>query len=135
MLQKPSEELVDEDGNIVATEVQPEIPFNLDNLRKHLAQVTLARRVLPEDVASRQKLLEESVYDVAVERLRHEASLFDELGLGNPGLRRADLQKWMWDWHQQLKSRLESEIQEITTAENNQARRTLFGTTCTRGGC
>ncbi|KAF8119543.1 hypothetical protein EV363DRAFT_1197176, partial [Boletus edulis] len=44
-----------------------EIPFNLDNLRKHLAQVTLARRVLPEDVAARQKLLEVSVYDVAVE--------------------------------------------------------------------
>ncbi|KAF8141815.1 hypothetical protein EV363DRAFT_1467981 [Boletus edulis] len=62
-----SQEIVDEDGNVVRSSLAGEIPFNLDNLRKHLAQVTLACRVLPEDVAARQKLLEASVYDVAVE--------------------------------------------------------------------
>ncbi|KAG2148047.1 hypothetical protein DEU56DRAFT_869723 [Suillus clintonianus] len=113
----PSEETLDEDGNVIPAQAQEEVPFNLNNLRNHLAQVTLARRVLPEDLASRQKLLEESVYDVAVERLRHEAKLFDELGLGNRELQRADLQKWMWDWHQKLKTRLEAEIQEIIAAE------------------
>jgi len=81
-LQTHPQEMLDENGNVIPAESQGEVPFNLDNLRKHLAQITLARRVLPEDLASRQKLLEESVYDVAVERLRHEAKLFDELGLG-----------------------------------------------------
>ncbi|KAH7882208.1 hypothetical protein F5I97DRAFT_1939648 [Phlebopus sp. FC_14] len=121
----PPEETVNDQGDVVVVEAKEEVPFNLDNLRKHLAQVALARRVLPEDVAARQKLLEESVYDVAVERLRHEASLFDELGLASPGLRRADLQKWMWDWHQTLKVRLASEIQDIITAESKQTRRTF----------
>jgi DNA-directed RNA polymerase len=108
---------LDENGNVIPAQSQEEVPFNLNNLRSHLAQVTLARRVLPEDLASRQKLLEESVYDVAVERLRHEAKLFDELGLGNRELHHADLQKWMWDWHQKLKTRLEAEIQDIIAAE------------------
>ncbi|KAG1900468.1 DNA-directed RNA polymerase N-terminal-domain-containing protein [Suillus fuscotomentosus] len=111
------EETLDENGNVIPAQSEEEVPFNLDNLRKHLAQVTLARRVLPEDLASRQKLLEESVYDVAVERLRHEAKLFDELGLGNRELHHADLQKWMWDWHQKLKTRLEAEMKEIIVAE------------------
>jgi DNA-directed RNA polymerase len=115
--QKPSEETLDENGDVIPAQSQGEVPFNLSNLRKHLAQVTLARRVLPEDLASRQKLLEESVYDVAVERLRHEAKLFDDLGLGGRELQRADLQKWMWDWHQKLKTRLEAEIKEIVVAE------------------
>jgi len=91
----------------------------LDNLHKHLAQVTLTCRVLPEDVVAHQKLLEASVYDVAVERLKHEAKLFDEIGLGhmNVGLRHADLQRWMWDWDQKLRVRLETEIADIIAAE------------------
>lgn len=120
-LATPSEEILDENGNKIPAQSREEVPFNLNNLRSHLAQVTLARRVLPEDLASRQKLLEESVYDVAVERLRHEARLFDELGLGNRELHHADLQKWMWDWHQKLKARLEAEIKDIITAEEKLA--------------
>lgn len=115
--QTPSEETLDENGNVIPAQAQEEVPFNLSNLRKHLAQVTLARRILPEDLASRQKLLEESVYDVAVERLRHEAKIFDDLGLGCRELQRADLQKWMWDWHQKLKVRLDAEIKDIIAAE------------------
>lgn len=121
--QTPSEEILDENGNKIPAQSQEEVPFNLNNLRNHLAQVTLARRILPEDLASRQKLLEESVYDVAVERLRHEAKLFDELGLGNRELHHADLQKWMWDWHQKLKTRLEAEIKHIITAEAKLSKR------------
>ncbi|KAF8626667.1 hypothetical protein AX15_004758 [Amanita polypyramis BW_CC] len=100
-------------------EVQYEIPFNLDNLRRHLAEVNLARRVLPEDVAARQKLLEESVYEVAVERMKHEAERFAELGLGDGSLMQADLQRWMWDWHTKLKQRLETEIKKIAELENS----------------
>jgi DNA-directed RNA polymerase len=118
-LQKRDNNARDEDGPVPGTESEHEIPFNLDNLRKHLAQIALARRVLPEDVAARQKLLEESVYDVAVERLKHQAELFTELGLGNTGLREAVLQAWMWDWHQKLKTRLETEIKAIIEHESN----------------
>ncbi|KIN96613.1 hypothetical protein M404DRAFT_16854 [Pisolithus tinctorius Marx 270] len=99
-----------------------EVPFNLDNLRKHLAKVSLARRVLPEDVAARQKLLEESAYDVAVERLKHESEIFDDLGLSNPSLRRAGLQRWMWDWYQKLSAHLETEIARIVATESKQSR-------------
>ena len=100
-------------------DIQYEIPFNLDNLRRHLAQVNLARRVLPEDVAARQKLLEESVYEVAVERMKHDADRFAELGLGDGGLMQADLQRWMWDWHTKLKQRLEAEIKKIAALEGS----------------
>lgn len=124
VLQNPSQEIVDENGNVIISAPVGEIPFNLDNLRKYLAQVTLARRVLPEDVTARQKLLETSVYDVAVERLKREAKVFDEIGLGHvdAGLRRADLQRWMWDWHEKLRVRLETEIADIIAAEAKQTR-------------
>lgn len=101
-----------------APEVEYEIPFNLENLRKHLSQVILARRVLPEDAAARQKLLEESVYDVAVERLKHQSELFDKIGLTDRGLGHADLRKWMWDWHQKLQTRLKAEIVNIIEEES-----------------
>lgn len=93
-----------------------EVPFNLDNLRKHLAQVQLARRVLPEDITARQTLLEASVHDVATERFRHEDALFKQLGLGN-SLQERNLQAWMWQWHQALVQRLEATIKDIIRAE------------------
>ncbi|KAG6371386.1 DNA-directed RNA polymerase N-terminal-domain-containing protein [Boletus reticuloceps] len=124
-----SQEIIDEDGNVVLSSPAEEIPFNLDNLRKHLAQVTLARCVLPEDVAACQKLLEVSVYDVTVERLKHKAKVFDEMGLGHMGLglRCPDLQIWMWDWHQKLRSHLETEVADIIAAK---AKQTRERTTC-----
>ncbi|KAI6003176.1 hypothetical protein F5J12DRAFT_906188 [Pisolithus orientalis] len=115
-------DVVSEDGTPVPEELAQEVPFNLDNLRKHLAKVSLARRVLPEDVAARQKLLEESAYDVAVERLKHESEIFDDLGLSNPSLRRAGLQRWMWDWYQKLSAHLETEIARIVATESKQSR-------------
>ena len=54
-----------------------DIPFNLDTLRRHFSDVILARRVLAEDVALRQHLLEQSVYNVAVERMKHQADMLD----------------------------------------------------------
>ena len=109
--------MTDIDVPEVATQPEQEIPFNLENLRKHLAQVVLARRVLPEDIAARQKLLEESVYDVAVERLKHQAELFDEIGLTGKGLGNNDLRKWMWEWHQKLKDRIRAETDVLVQDE------------------
>jgi DNA-directed RNA polymerase len=101
--------VLNEDGSSTG-ETETEIPFNLDILRKHLAHVSLARRVLSEDLAARQKLLEDSVYDVAVQRMRRQAELFKELGLGDSVLRKQDLQLWMWQWHQLLQTRLKEDI-------------------------
>ncbi|KAF5375440.1 hypothetical protein D9615_007971 [Tricholomella constricta] len=118
---------VKKNSDSVDEDVEMEIPFNIDNLRRHLAEVTMARRMLSDDVAARQKLLEESVYDVAIERLKHQSDLFSELGLGNNALRGADLQRWMWDWHKKLKTRLDTEIKNIAQSELKAKRtETLF---------
>ncbi len=94
-----------------------EVPFNLSTLRKHLSEVILARRVLSGDNLARQKLLEASVYDVAVERLRHQVQTLENLGLGNKGLEHVDLKTWMWQWHQKLQARLKVEIEDLVKQE------------------
>ncbi|EPS99209.1 hypothetical protein FOMPIDRAFT_1024277 [Fomitopsis schrenkii] len=104
-------------GEGLGAEPPSDVPFNLDTLRKHLAKVIFARRVLPEDVAARQKLLEESVYDVAVERLKYTTDRLEELGLSNPALKTNDLRQMMWDWHSKLKERLAVEITTLNQQE------------------
>ncbi|KAF7345060.1 DNA-directed RNA polymerase [Mycena venus] len=79
-----------------------EVPFNLLTLRKHLTRVALARRILPTDVNARQKLLED---------------IFNDLGLNDNSLLQPDLQRWMWQWHQKLKDRLETEVKAIAANE------------------
>lgn len=111
---------LNEDGTSSGT-TKAKIPFNLEILRKHLAHVSLARRVLSEDLAARQKLLEDSVYDVAVERMRRQAELFKELGLGDSVLRKPDLQLWMWQWHQLLQVRLRDDIALLVKEEASQS--------------
>ncbi|KAI5119282.1 hypothetical protein M0805_008061 [Coniferiporia weirii] len=98
-------------------DVDEELPFNIANLRKHLAEVAYAQRVLPDDVAARQKLLEASVYDLAVQRLRHEAEKLDEAGVNAQKLQAAQLQTWMFDWHEKLQKRLTSEIEMLIEEE------------------
>ncbi|KAH9986955.1 DNA/RNA polymerase [Russula vinacea] len=110
--------ILNADGTSSGT-TKTEVPFNLDVLRKHLASVSLARRVLSEDLAARQKLLEDSVYDVAVQRMRRQAELFKELGLGGSVLKKQDLQLWMWQWHQLLQTRLRDDIASLIAEEDN----------------
>ncbi|KAI0731720.1 hypothetical protein BC629DRAFT_1718248 [Irpex lacteus] len=101
----------------LAEEDLEKVPFNLSTLRKHLSEVILARRVLSGDNLARQKLLEASVYDVAVERLRHQVQTLEGLGLGNKGLEHVDLKTWMWQWHQKLQVRLKVEIEDLVKQE------------------
>ena len=98
-------------------EITSEIPFNLSTLRKHLSDVILARRVLSGDNLARQKLLEASVYDVAVERLKHQVQTLEGLGLGSKGLEHVDLRAWMWSWHVKLMGRLKGEVGELVRVE------------------
>jgi DNA-directed RNA polymerase len=112
--------VLNEDGT-PSSATETKIPFNLGILRKHLAHVSLARRVLSEDLAARQKLLEDSVYDVAVQRMRRQAELFKELGLGDSVLKKQDLQLWMWQWHQLLQARLRDDIALLIKEESSQS--------------
>ena len=94
-----------------------DVPFNLQTLRRHLSQVVLARRALSEDVALRQKMLEQSVYNVAVERMKHQAEQMDSLGLPSKGLQSNDLRGWMWKWHQKLQTRIQAEVENLVIEE------------------
>ncbi|KAG6877418.1 hypothetical protein C0993_007661 [Termitomyces sp. T159_Od127] len=102
-----------EDGDSVASA----IPFNINNLRQHLAQVVTARRVLADDIIARQEHLEKSAYDVALDQMEHQAKVFDELGFASGALRSSDLRQWMWAWHCKLQERLALEIRSIRAAE------------------
>ena len=95
-----------------------DVPFNLQTLRRHLSQVVLARRALSEDVALRQKMLEQSVYNVAVERMKHQAEQMDSLGLPSKGLQSNDLRGWMWKWHQKLEQHIAVEIENVIVEEH-----------------
>ncbi|OSD03827.1 DNA/RNA polymerase [Trametes coccinea BRFM310] len=112
-----------EDGSVTALEphapikLEGEVPFNLETLRRHLGNVILHRRILAEDVGLRQRLLEQSVYNVAVERMKRQAELFDQLGLPKQGLHSTDLKTWMWHWHVKLESRIEAEIKNLEIEE------------------
>ena len=95
-----------------------DVPFNLQTLRRHLSQVVLAaRRALSENVALRQKMLEQSVYNVAVERMKHQAEQMDSLGLPSKGLQSNDLRGWMWKWHQKLQTRIQAEVENLVIEE------------------
>ena len=95
-----------------------DVPFNLQTLRRHLSQVVLAaRRALSENVALRQKMLEQSVYNVAVERMKHQAEQMDSLGLPSKGLPSNDLRGWMGKWHQKLQTRIQAEVENLVIEE------------------
>lgn len=91
-----------------------EIPFNLDALRCNLSKVREARKMLDKDIHARQRHLETSVYDLALEQLEYRAKIFAQKGIDKDGhLRNSELQSWMWTWHSLLVKRLKEEIIRI----------------------
>ena len=126
LLQAPlSEETITDELNEEAeassaqrTDEDEEVPFNLDSLRKHLAEVAYARRLLPTDALTHQKLLEASVYDEAAKRMQRDSEKLDELGLGSKGLKQEQLQIWMFEWHKKLVKKLQAEIEEVKRQED-----------------
>ena len=100
--------------------------------------------MLPDDLIRRQKLLEDSAYDNALERYRHEAEVFKSMNMGG---KRGDrsLQAWAWDWYNLAVLELERVILEIEQAEkkmihrkNSRYRRSILNyhadETCDRRG-
>ena len=92
------------------------MPYNLRQLRTNLNKLSATHRALGDDLWARQRLLEQSVYDVAVERLKHEHETLEKLqrssSLGDKPLR-----VLMWDWHQKLSKRLEDDISVLVQEE------------------
>ncbi|KDR74040.1 hypothetical protein GALMADRAFT_212223 [Galerina marginata CBS 339.88] len=94
-----------------------EVPFSLDGLRRHLARVTEARSYLHGDINARQKHLESSVYDLAIERLQHQDEVFAQKGIDNGSLKDSKLRRWMWDWHVRLRDQLKIELEKIQESD------------------
>jgi DNA-directed RNA polymerase, mitochondrial len=108
--------VVEEGGVEVKTEVF-ETPYNLGILRENLGQIIKGRAELPDDVIQRQKLLEETAYDSALARFKHEAEIFQQLSLGG-NLNQRNLQAWMWDWHVSTEPLLQERITALVEEEH-----------------
>jgi DNA-directed RNA polymerase, mitochondrial len=93
-----------------------EVPYNLRQLRSSLSKLGATHKALGDDLWARQRLLEQSVYDVAVERLRHEHETLDRLQRSST-LGGKPLRALMWDWHQKLSKRLEDDITVLVQEE------------------
>lgn len=104
-----------------------EVPYNLRQLRTNLNRLSATHRALGDDLWARQRLLEQSVYDVAVERLKHEHEVMEKLNRAST-LGGKPLRELMWDWHQKLSKRLEDDI-IILKEEEAQQRKIEFART------
>ncbi|KAF8591711.1 DNA/RNA polymerase [Ramaria rubella] len=93
-----------------------EVPYNLRKLRANLNKLNATHKTLGDDLWARQQLLEQSVYDIAVERLKHEHENLEKLQLSTP-LGGKPLRALMWDWHQKLTKRLEDDIGVLVKEE------------------
>lgn len=118
-----TEVLFEEDGTI--KEVAPEgdakeevfeVPYNLRRLRHSLEDLNTSHRAVGDDMWSRQRLLEQSVYDVAVERLKHEHEMLEKLARPT-GIINKSLRSLMWEWHQKLADRLQDDISVLVKDE------------------
>lgn len=102
-----------------------EVPYNLRRLRATLNRVKAANRTLGEDLWARQQLLEQSVYDVAVDRLKHEHETLEKLQNKSSSLGGRSLRAMMWDWHQKLTMRLQDDVR-VLVQEETQSRECLY---------
>lgn len=101
----------------VRVEAKPVVPYNLDSLRRHLSDITEARSVLDANVHARQRHLEASVFDLAVDMLQRRSKTMEQKGLPTGRLFHAELQHLMWQWHLALQVRVRAEIERIVNEE------------------
>lgn len=104
----------------VRIESKPIVPYNLESLRRHLSEITDARSVLEANVHARQRHLEASVFDLAVEMFHRKSKTMEQKGLATGRLFHAELQHLMWKWHLVLQGRVRTEIQRIVNEENQE---------------
>ncbi|PPQ65459.1 hypothetical protein CVT24_010790, partial [Panaeolus cyanescens] len=97
-----------------------EVPFNIDSLRRQLASLTEARKFFDQDLHVRQRQLETSGYELAVEQLEHSIKSREEKGVQDSNaLHCTDIQAWMWEWHQKLQVKLKETILRIKADKDN----------------
>jgi DNA-directed RNA polymerase, mitochondrial len=101
----------------VLVQAKPFVPYNLDSLRRHLSDMTEARSVLEANLHARQRHLEASVFDLAVEMLERRSQTMEQRGLPTGRLFHAELQHLMWKWHLALQKRIRVEITRIINDE------------------
>ena len=101
----------------VLVQAKPVVPYNLDSLRRHLSDITEARSVLEANLHARQRHLEASVFDLAVEMLERRSKTMEQKGLPTGRLFHAELQHMMWQWHLALQERVRAEITRIIKEE------------------
>ncbi|KZO97648.1 DNA/RNA polymerase [Calocera viscosa TUFC12733] len=93
-------------------------PFNLQSMRDYLEQVRLGRASLHDDPTARQRLMEESAYQVAAQRWRHEAEGLAKLSIPGGSMQKTRLKNWMWEWYQTMIERLDNEIPTLEEQES-----------------
>jgi len=70
--------------------------------------------MLDNDLVTRQRHLESSMYELAIEQLKFRAEKFQEQGLNDSNhLHNRSIQSWMWTWHNLLQKRLKEEIATV----------------------
>ncbi|TFK29098.1 mitochondrial RNA polymerase [Coprinopsis marcescibilis] len=97
---------------------QTEVPFNIQNLRDHLAYVAYARHVLPDDAVARQRHLELSAYDIEEGRMKVQNEQMEQLGL-DKRFQDKKLQAHMYRWNGELATRIKEELKKIEREEES----------------
>ncbi|EJU00189.1 DNA/RNA polymerase [Dacryopinax primogenitus] len=92
-------------------------------MREYLGQVRVGRASLQDDPTARQRLMEESAYMVAAQRWRHQAEEMTHHNVAGWNTQHMKLKKWMWNWYQALKERLDNEIPTLEEEEKLAQRR------------
>ena len=94
-----------------------------------MQKLNTTHRTLGDDLYARQQLLEQSIYEVAVERLQHEHEQLQKIQ-GNSGLAARPLRALMWDWHQKLSTRFEEDIRILIQEEAERREYLYHSETC-----
>ncbi|KAF6749610.1 mitochondrial RNA polymerase [Ephemerocybe angulata] len=101
----------DADGNVTS-----EVPFNIQNLRDHLAYVAYAKHVMSDDMVARQRHLELNAYEMAADRITLQTEKLASLGMDGR-FRDKVLQEYMYTWHEKLSEKLRAEVKMIEKEE------------------
>jgi DNA-directed RNA polymerase len=104
------------DGEEVNREVA-EVPYNLGVLRETLGRIIEGRKALPDDVLQRQRIIEETAYESALARFKHEAELFKDMRMGG-SLTSKNMKVWIWEWYTKTIPLLKERIAEIKEEES-----------------
>lgn len=100
------------------------MPFNIEHLRSTLRDIVTMKKDV--DLESRQRAMEQTVYQSAIQRFEHESQLLKDLEI-NTGIKKTKIQAWMWEWYTKLQERIKHDIKVLRAAEAKGEGSTRFG--------